>query len=359
MTRRARGPPETPSSSSSMESPKSTPGTLTPMPSSATPLSQKWSGSGEASVATGGTGKEEDRSHTWTSTSTTRHQGDRDQRQVGRPVRIGQDQNGNPIRIALGETQYSPRFAAVGDIVGHEFTHAITQETARLVYKTESGALNESYSDIFGQLAFPNATNPWKVGVNLGTGGKPLRDMKTPENTATEAPGVGRYSQYQTGGSDEGLVHTNSGIGNRAAVLLHDGDPGVPSGPRETTTAGHRPRAARSPVLGCADDPTARLGHVFRRRQQYLAGRPGPCRGRGHRPCVSRRPRPGPNLRCDRSFQGAVGVPPGRARSQPRRRVVRAAGRGHDQPRLLRGSQGPAQPAGQRRRDRPDATPGV
>jgi hypothetical protein len=127
-------------------------------------------------------------------------------------------------RVPMGQTRYSPGFAAAADVVGHEFTHAITQETARLVYRTESGALNESYSDIFGELVFPDAANPWKVGVNLGTGGKPLRDMKNPENPAVESLSVGRYSQYRTGGSDQGQVHVNSGIGNRAAALLHDGD---------------------------------------------------------------------------------------------------------------------------------------
>jgi hypothetical protein len=110
------------------------------------------------------------------------------------------------------------RSFAVPDMVGHELTHALTQATAGLVYRTESGAINESFSDVFGEL-IENDTAPatrWRFGVGLESGGAPIRDLA--------APTVGRYSQYDDAGLDEGGVHLNSGIGNRAAVLLCDGN---------------------------------------------------------------------------------------------------------------------------------------
>lgn len=101
------------------------------------------------------------------------------------------------------------------DVVAHEFTHALTQGTAGLVYAAESGALNESFSDVFGKLIVPTP-QPWIMGVGAGV----TRDLVN--------PGVDRYSAYVASPVDEdndyGGVHTNSGIGNRAAVLIADGD---------------------------------------------------------------------------------------------------------------------------------------
>lgn len=106
---------------------------------------------------------------------------------------------------------------AVPDIVGHEFTHALTSKTAGLRYRAESGAINESYSDVFGELIFPNA-NPstWQHGVGALASGAPIRDLANPV--------IGTYDQYFVTTADSGGVHTNSGIGNKAAVLLCDGD---------------------------------------------------------------------------------------------------------------------------------------
>jgi len=116
--------------------------------------------------------------------------------------------------------------AAMLDIVGHEMFHGVTDRTARLEYAAQSGAMNESYSDIFGVL-IRNATEPdrtkwqWQVGIGFSADDEPLRDMKSP----------GKYGQpkhmddyVDSGkpreGNDWGEVHTNSGIHNHAAYRM-------------------------------------------------------------------------------------------------------------------------------------------
>jgi Zn-dependent metalloprotease len=108
------------------------------------------------------------------------------------------------------------------DVVGHEMFHGVTDSTARLEYAFQSGALNESYSDIFG-IIIANFDNPntltwnWKVGEGLDADGKPFRDMANP--TAFGQPDhMKNYKQLpNTENGDYGGVHTNSGIHNKAA----------------------------------------------------------------------------------------------------------------------------------------------
>ncbi|WP_137845293.1 M4 family metallopeptidase [Microbacterium sp. 2FI] len=113
------------------------------------------------------------------------------------------------------------------DVVAHEFTHALTQSTAGLVYAAEPGALNESFSDVFGKLIVPTP-RPWIMGIAAGV------------NRNLVSPGIDRYSAYAAStidaAGDFGGVHTNSGIGNRAAVLIADGDGLRPGLGRERLT---------------------------------------------------------------------------------------------------------------------------
>lgn len=113
------------------------------------------------------------------------------------------------------------------DIVGHEFTHGVTQHTSGLVYRNEPGALNESMSDVFGELVFLTDTsnqcntpaNRWQLGAcsSLGV----IRDMKNPPSH--RQPDTYRGQYWYTGSGDAGGVHTNSGVNNKAAYLLVDG----------------------------------------------------------------------------------------------------------------------------------------
>jgi len=122
-------------------------------------------------------------------------------------------------------TQSSP--LTVLDVVGHELTHAVTNTSSNLTYSNESGALNEAMSDIFGASieAYRDgavSANTWKVGEECwtpATAGDALRYMNDPAL-------AGDYDYYPTrytGTSDNGGVHTNSGIANLAFYLMTAG----------------------------------------------------------------------------------------------------------------------------------------
>ncbi len=122
------------------------------------------------------------------------------------------------------------RFTIAIDIIGHELTHAVTQFTANLVYQGQPGALNESMSDVFGSLVKQRtlghtaADADWIIGEGLFTSrvnGAGIRNMKQP-GTAYNDPVLGKDPQpghmrdYVQTQSDNGGVHINSGIPNRA-----------------------------------------------------------------------------------------------------------------------------------------------
>ena len=78
------------------------------------------------------------------------------------------------------------RYAGSLDVVGHEMTHGVTSKTAALVYKDQSGALNEAMSDIFGESVenFVNGSNDWIMGSRLAT---PFRNMANPSSQEISA----------------------------------------------------------------------------------------------------------------------------------------------------------------------------
>ncbi len=112
------------------------------------------------------------------------------------------------------------------DVVAHELTHGVTERSSGLIYQNESGALNEALSDIFGALVDretgATGNDIWLIGEDIytpGTPGDALRDMACPSC-------VGDYDYYPTrytGTSDNGGVHWNSGIANKAFYLLVTG----------------------------------------------------------------------------------------------------------------------------------------
>lgn len=109
------------------------------------------------------------------------------------------------------------------DIVGHEITHLVISSTSGLEYCDESGAANESYADVFGNIIFGEADSEWPIGEK--SAGQTMRYMRTP--AAKGDPD--HYTLYSDRGLDDdfGGVHHNSGILNRAAVLVSDGRPGA------------------------------------------------------------------------------------------------------------------------------------
>jgi Zn-dependent metalloprotease len=120
------------------------------------------------------------------------------------------------------------------DIAGHEMTHGVTQFTAGLVYEGESGALNESNSDVFGAMieryVRGESDNTWLIGEQCytpGTPGDALRYMNSPHLAAnhgyTADDDPDHYSERYTGTLDNGGVHINSGIPNYVFYLLAKG----------------------------------------------------------------------------------------------------------------------------------------
>ncbi|MFI1918121.1 M4 family metallopeptidase [Nocardia sp. NPDC020380] len=118
------------------------------------------------------------------------------------------------------------------DITGHELTHGVTQHVNGLVYRNDSGAINESMSDVFGQFVFItnagpyyNAGTRWQLGNGSVLG--VIRDMKDPKSHKQPDSYQGQYWYTAANPNDprqqSALVHTNSGVGNKAAQLITDG----------------------------------------------------------------------------------------------------------------------------------------
>lgn len=110
------------------------------------------------------------------------------------------------------------------DVVAHELTHAVTDTSSDLIYQNESGALNEAISDIFGTLVefYANSNPDYEIGEDIYTpsiANDALRSMSDP----TKYGDPDHYSKRYTGTSDNGGVHTNSGIINKQAYLLAKG----------------------------------------------------------------------------------------------------------------------------------------
>lgn len=113
------------------------------------------------------------------------------------------------------------------DVVAHEFTHGVTQFSAGLIYQNESGALNESFSDIFGKsiekFARPNGFS-WIMGLEFGPNNS-IRSMSNPNSHGDPDTYFG--TSWKTGSADNGGVHSNSGVQNKWYYLLVEGETGT------------------------------------------------------------------------------------------------------------------------------------
>lgn len=142
--------------------------------------------------------------------------------------------SGEQMVFGDGDGRILNRFTAAMEVVGHALTHGIIQAEADLAYETQSGALRESISDVFGILIKQyrrqetTQDSDWLIGAGLFTSNvnaKALRCMSYP-GTAYDDPALGKDPQpahmkdfvltYQ----DNGGVHINSGIANRAFYLF-------------------------------------------------------------------------------------------------------------------------------------------
>jgi Zn-dependent metalloprotease len=142
--------------------------------------------------------------------------------------------NGEQMVFGDGDGEIFNDFTISVDVIGHELTHGVTFHTANLEYFGQSGALNESLSDVFGSLVKQYALQQtadqadWLIGAGLlapRVTGVALRSMKAP-GTAYDDDVLGKDPQpatmdhYVRTGRDNGGVHINSGIPNHAFYLV-------------------------------------------------------------------------------------------------------------------------------------------
>jgi hypothetical protein len=153
-------------------------------------------------------------------------------------VHFGQDYDnafwdGTQLVFGDGDGVIFERFTKPMEVMAHEFAHGVTQFTAGLAYVDQSGALNESISDVFAAMTKQRSRwqaaeqADWLIGEGLFrpvVNGRALRSMLEP-GTAYDDPQIGRDPQvgrmvdYVTTEDDNGGVHINSGIPNRAFAL--------------------------------------------------------------------------------------------------------------------------------------------
>ena len=171
--------------------------------------------------------------------------------------------NGQQMTYGDGDGRTCLPLSGGLDVVGHELTHGVTEHTSNLIYEGESGALNESFSDMMGNTiefyAEQNGLDPaakpdWRIGEDVIVDTQGFRNMGDP----AEFNDPDHYSELFTGPEDGGGVHTNSGIPNHAYYLAVNGGRnagcgGSPSGHTHTADCD-----VTVPAVGLA-----RAEHVF------------------------------------------------------------------------------------------------
>ncbi|WP_157974195.1 protealysin inhibitor emfourin, partial [Desertihabitans aurantiacus] len=141
--------------------------------------------------------------------------------------------DGTQMVFGDGDGEVFQRFTLAVDVIGHELTHGVIDHTAALVYRGQSGALNESIADVFGALVRQRLLGhsaeqaDWLIGAELFTDqvqGVALRSMAAPgtaydDDVLGKDPQPGSMADYVETTDDNGGVHINSGIPNRAFHL--------------------------------------------------------------------------------------------------------------------------------------------
>jgi Zn-dependent metalloprotease len=131
--------------------------------------------------------------------------------------------------MVFGDGKSFDRFTKSLDVIGHELTHGVTEHEAGLQYLNQSGALNESISDVFGSLVKQFKLDQtadqadWLIGADIvkpGFPGKALRSMAQPGTAWDGDDQPANMKDYVHTMSDNGGVHTNSGIPNKAFADL-------------------------------------------------------------------------------------------------------------------------------------------
>jgi bacillolysin len=149
-------------------------------------------------------------------------------------VRVCSTTDGCPFQNAFwdGEQMAFGKGVVEDDITAHELSHGVTQNTSGLLYLWQAGAINESMSDVFGEMtdltngsADDTASNAWLIGEGSSLG--VIRSMKNPKAYGQPDGMTSSYWAADPTLADNGGVHTNSGVGNFTAYLIAHGGTGV------------------------------------------------------------------------------------------------------------------------------------
>ncbi|MEV4410928.1 M4 family metallopeptidase [Catellatospora sp. NPDC049609] len=124
---------------------------------------------------------------------------------------------------------YGAGYASADDVVGHEFTHGVTEYTSKLLYYSQSGAINESISDVLGEAFDQVSSGPpagddsagakWQLAEDIPGGA--IRDMANP--ALHDQPDSTASPLWWSHPYDNAGVHINSGVGNKTAYLMTEG----------------------------------------------------------------------------------------------------------------------------------------
>jgi hypothetical protein len=141
--------------------------------------------------------------------------------------------DGTQLVFGDGDGRIFERFTKPVDVLAHEFSHAVVEHTADLAYRGQSGALNESVADVFASclkqrlLGQEAGDGDWLIGEGIFTPSvqaRALRDMAAPGTAYDDPelgtdPQVGHMDDFVVTTADNGGVHLNSGIPNKAFQL--------------------------------------------------------------------------------------------------------------------------------------------
>ncbi len=173
------------------------------------------------------------------------------------------------------------------DITGHEMTHGVTERSSNLGFSGQGGALNESWSDVFGAMVERSVKGEsdatWLVGEECFTPEVPgdgVRSMSDPHDAAdagfTPDDDPDHYKERYTGAADNGGVHINAGIPNKAFYLLakggthHRGGSMTGIGAEDAARIWYRANVAR--MTSSTNFATARLATIASAVDLFGAG---------------------------------------------------------------------------------------
>ena len=186
--------------------------------------------------------------------------------------------DGHQMVFGDGDGTIFNRFTISLDVIGHELTHGVSGSEVNLYYSGQSGALNESVSDVFGSLVKQYVLKQtaseadWLIGAGLLTiENQALRSMKAPgtaydNNVLGKDPQPADMAHYVRTSQDNGGVHINSGIPNRAFFLVATalgGNAWVKAGQIWYDTIRDRSLRSRATFAAFAGRTIANAGHRY------------------------------------------------------------------------------------------------